>query len=44
MMANFDVLKDFYVKSYEWIFDDFKVIFGLNNIFIKNDSTKRVNG
>lgn len=44
MTANFDELTDFYAKSYEWIFDNLKVILGLNNIFVRNDSTKCVNG
>ena len=44
MTANFDELADFYAKSYEWIFDNLKVILGLNNIFVRNDSTKCVNG
>lgn len=43
MTANFDELTDFYAKSYEWIFDNLKVILGLNNIFVRNDSTKCVN-
>lgn len=29
MTANFDELTDFYAKSYEWIFDNLKVILGL---------------
>lgn len=44
MTANFDELTDFYAKSYEWIFDNLKVILGLNNIFVRNDSTKCANG
>ena len=44
MTANFDELTDFYAKSYEWIFDNLKVILGLNNIFVRNNSTKCVNG
>lgn len=28
MTANFDELTDFYAKSYEWIFDNLKVIYG----------------
>lgn len=44
MTANFDELTDFYAKSYEWIFDNLKVILALNNIFVRNDSTKCVNG
>lgn len=44
MTANFDELTDFYAKSYEWIFDNLKLILGLNNIFVRNDSTKCVNG
>lgn len=44
MTANFDVLTDFYAKSYEWIFDNLKIIVGLNNIFVRNDSAKCVNG
>lgn len=44
MTANFDELTDFYAKSYEWIFDNLKVILGLNNIFVRNDLTKCVNG
>lgn len=44
MTANFDELTDFYAKSYEWIFDNLKMILGLNNIFVRNDSAKCVNG
>lgn len=44
MTANFDELTDFYAKSYEWIFDNLKIILGLNNIFVRNDSSKCVNG
>lgn len=44
MTANFDELSDFYAKSYEWILDNLYVILGLNNIFVRNDSTKCVNG
>lgn len=44
MTANFDELTDFYAKSYEWIFDNLKVILGFNNIFVRNDFTKCVNG
>lgn len=44
MTANFDELIDFYAKSYEWIFDNLKIILGLNNIFVRNDSLKCVNG
>ena len=44
MTANFDELTDFYAKSYEWILDNLKVILGLNNIFVRNDSTECVNG
>lgn len=44
MTANFDELTDFYAKSYEWIFDNLKIILGLNNIFVRDDSTKCVNG
>ena len=29
MTANFDELTDFYAKSYEWIFDNLKMILGL---------------
>lgn len=31
MTANFDELTDFYAKSYEWIFDNLKLILGLNS-------------
>lgn len=44
MTANFDELSDFYAKSYEWIFDNLKIIVGLNNIFVRDDSAKCVNG
>lgn len=44
MTANFDELTDFYAKSYEWIFDNLKIIVGLNNIFVRDDSAKCVNG
>lgn len=44
MTANFDELTDFYAKSYEWIFDNLNVILALNNIFVRNNSTKCVNG
>lgn len=44
MTANFDELTDFYAKSYEWIFDNLKIILGLNNIFVRDDSAKCVNG
>ncbi len=43
MTANFDELTDFYAKSYEWILDNLKIILGLNNIFVRGDSTKCVN-
>ena len=44
MTANFDELTDFYAKSYEWIFDNLKIILGLNNIFVRDDSAKCING
>lgn len=44
MTANFDELTDFYAKSYEWIFDNLKIILGLNNVFVRDDSEKCVNG
>ena len=44
MTANFDELTDFYAKSYEWVVDNLKIILGLNNIFVRNDSAKCVNG
>ncbi|WP_099203903.1 YecA family protein [Scatolibacter rhodanostii] len=44
MTANFDELTDFYAKSYEWILDNISVVLGLNNIYVRNDSSQCING
>ena len=44
MTANFDELTEFDAKRYEGIYDNLKEILGLNNIFVRNDYTKCVNG
>lgn len=44
MTTGFEILSDFYAKSYEWILDNIDILIGLNNIAVRGQYEKCIGG